>query len=145
MTAVLRAFALVGPPKTRFSLVVSLGEVGLITHQVPNEVSALSTFDFPFIQTLPGAMQYLSTKEVDSHASLHLGLLAQAKELRCRLADGQVAPFDVSDFVVRHVAIGHLVSHDLPLFAALQPEVTLPTSPIERPSLRLRLQRAIRG
>jgi hypothetical protein len=58
LTAVLRAFALVGPPKTRFSLVVSLGEVGLITHQVPNEVSALSTFDFPFIQTLPGAMRF---------------------------------------------------------------------------------------
>jgi hypothetical protein len=63
LTAVLRAFALVGPPKTRFSLVVSLGEVGLITHQVPNEVSALSTFDFPFIQTLPGAMQYLSSPD----------------------------------------------------------------------------------
>jgi hypothetical protein len=32
LTAVLRAFALVGPPKTRFPLVVSLGEVGLIAH-----------------------------------------------------------------------------------------------------------------
>jgi len=49
--------------------VVSLGEVGLITHQVPNEVSALSTFDFPFIQTLPGAMLSLDPFEKRSPAS----------------------------------------------------------------------------
>ena len=96
-------------------------------------------------QTEEQVLRDMGCKEVDSHGSLHLGLLAQAKELRRRLVGGQVAPIDVGDFVVRHVAIGHLVSHDLPLFASLQPEVTLPISPIERPSLRLRLQRAIRG
>jgi len=32
LTAVLRAFALVGPPKTCFQLVVNLDWVGLITH-----------------------------------------------------------------------------------------------------------------
>ena len=83
--------------------------------------------------------------EVDSHASTHRGLLAQAKELHSRLLQGQVDPFDLGDFVVRHIAIGHLVSQDLPLFAALRPKAKLPTSPIERPSLRLRIARAIRG
>ncbi len=32
LTTVLRAFALVGPPKTRFQLVVNLDWAGLITH-----------------------------------------------------------------------------------------------------------------
>ncbi len=81
--------------------------------------------------------------EVELHAAAHLGLLAQAKDLRRRLVEGQVAPFDLGDFVVRHVAIGHLVAQDLPLFASLRPSASQPITPSERPSLRIRLQRAI--
>lgn len=81
---------------------------------------------------------------VELHAAEHRGLIAQASELRNQLVDGKADTRTVSDFVVRRVAIGHLVSRDLPLFASLAKTsgiVTLAST--ERPSLRIRLQRAI--
>jgi hypothetical protein len=59
------------------------------------------------------------------------------------LVEGHIAIFEVSDFIVRHVAIGHLVAQDLPLFASLRPSALQPVAPPERPSLRIRLQRAM--
>ncbi len=87
----------------------------------------------------------LGCAHVQGHASIHRGLMAQAMDQRDRLLGGSVEPPDVRDFVVRHMAIGHLVSEDLPLLASLKPSATVSVAPRERPSLRIRLQRAIRG
>ncbi len=89
----------------------------------------------------------LASPEVAKHTRLHRGLLAQVNELRQRLENGEVDAFDVGDFVVRRVAIGHLVGNDLPLFGSLFPSAVIPVTDAiiedSRPSLRLRLQRAI--
>jgi diguanylate cyclase (GGDEF)-like protein/hemerythrin-like metal-binding protein len=89
----------------------------------------------------------LGAPEAPKHAQLHRGLLAQVNELRRRLENGEVDAFDVGDFVVRRVAIGHLVGCDLPLFASLLPSAVLPaaesSSEVPRASLRMRLKRAI--
>jgi len=91
--------------------------------------------------------QLLSTigcTEVEPHAAEHRGLVAQAQELRDELAEGKSDLREVSDFVVRRVAVGHLVSSDLPLFASLsKPSGVVAITNTERPSLRIRLQRAI--
>jgi diguanylate cyclase (GGDEF)-like protein/hemerythrin-like metal-binding protein len=82
--------------------------------------------------------------DVELHAAEHRGLIAQANELRNQLADGSADTRTVSDFVVRRVAIGHLVSGDLPLFTSLsKPSGVVTIASTERPSLRIRLQRAI--
>jgi diguanylate cyclase len=91
--------------------------------------------------------QLLSTMrctEVELHAAEHRGLIAQATELKNQVADSRADMRTVSDFVVRRVAIGHLVSSDLPLFASLsKPSGVVEVASTERPSLRIRLQRAL--
>jgi hemerythrin-like metal-binding protein len=91
--------------------------------------------------------QLLSTmgcSVVDLHAAEHRGLIAQANALRSQLADGRADTLTVSDFIFRRVAVGHLVSSDLPLFASLsKPSGVVTIANAERPSLRIRLQRAI--
>lgn len=91
--------------------------------------------------------QLLSTlgcSVVELHAAEHRGLIAQANALRSQLADGRADTRTVSDFIVRRVAVGHLVSSDLPLFASLsKPSGVVTIANTERPSLRIRLQRAI--
>jgi diguanylate cyclase len=82
--------------------------------------------------------------EVEQHAEQHRGLVAQATELRSQLAEGRADTRAVGDFIVRRVAIGHLVSSDLPLFASLsKPSGVMAIAGTERTSLRIRLQRAI--
>jgi len=86
----------------------------------------------------------MGCSNVEQHTAQHRGLLAQAHELRDQLADGTADTRSVSDFIVRRVAIGHLVSSDLPLFASLSKvSATVATANPERPSLRIRLQRAM--
>lgn len=82
--------------------------------------------------------------DVELHSAEHRGLIMQANELRTQLADGRADMRTVSDFIVRRVAIGHLVSSDLPLFASLaKPSGVVAVASTERPSLRIRLQRAM--
>ena len=89
-------------------------------------------------------LSMMGCSEVELHAAEHRGLIAQANELRDQLADGRADARTVSDFVVRRVAIGHLVSSDLPLFASLsKPSGVVTIASTERPSLRIRLQRAM--
>jgi len=89
-------------------------------------------------------LSMMGCSDVELHAAEHRGLIAQANELRNQLADGSADTRTVSDFVVRRVAIGHLVSGDLPLFTSLsKPSGVVTIASTERPSLRIRLQRAI--
>lgn len=83
--------------------------------------------------------------ELRKHTKLHQGLVAQATELRRRLTEGSIELADVTDFIVRRIAVGHLVNSDLPLFASLANSGTVTLSDQPRPSLRLRIQRAILG
>jgi diguanylate cyclase (GGDEF)-like protein/hemerythrin-like metal-binding protein len=83
--------------------------------------------------------------ELETHAQLHQGLLAQALELQRRFGEGSIDLFDVGDFIVRRVTVGHLLTADLQLFATLRPSTTVAVPDNKRPSLRLRIQRAILG
>jgi diguanylate cyclase (GGDEF)-like protein/hemerythrin-like metal-binding protein len=75
------------------------------------------TFHFESEERLLGE---LSCSETEEHAALHRGLVRQAAELRQRLVAGELSLFQIGDFVVRRVTIGHLVTADLPLFARLE-------------------------
>ena len=87
--------------------------------------------------TEEGILDSLGCVNVKRHAQQHLGLLAQAHELRKGLIDGDLDPFDLGDFIVRRVAIGHLVHADLPLFASLKQSEVIPVARVaksERPA-----------
>lgn len=85
-------------------------------------------------------------QDVKSHASHHQALVNQAEELRRRLIAGAANFEQVNDFIVRRITVGHLVNADLPLFSALTPSSIMPVaSNVARPSLRVKLQRAILG
>ncbi|MGC4070537.1 MAG: diguanylate cyclase [Polyangiaceae bacterium] len=75
------------------------------------------------------------------HATNHQGLLSQALELRTRLCEGRMSLEEIADFIVRRIAIGHLVAMDLPLLHSLAASETRVT--ISPPSLRIKLQRAL--
>lgn len=83
--------------------------------------------------------------EVRSHAVEHQGLITQALELRRRLLASEIGRAEIGDFIVRRIAIGHVVGADLPLFASLTTSSTMPIGGQERPSLRVKLQRAFLG
>jgi hemerythrin len=83
--------------------------------------------------------------ELEDHAADHQGLAAKALVLRQRLAIGQVGLDEVGDFIVRRIAVGHLVRTDLPLFATLATSATLPINASGPPSLRMKIQRALIG
>lgn len=89
----------------------------------------------------------LGCKDLQKHTQEHNNLVAQALDLRERLIDGRVKISDVADFVIRRVAIGHLVNSDLPLFASAlannESPATQMQGPPERPSLRVRIQNAL--
>jgi len=83
--------------------------------------------------------------EVRTHAIDHQGLVTQAMDLRRRLLAGEVGLSELGDFIVRRIAVGHLVSADLPLFASLTTSSTMPIGDGGHPSLRVKLQRAFLG
>jgi diguanylate cyclase (GGDEF)-like protein/hemerythrin-like metal-binding protein len=83
--------------------------------------------------------------DLAEHTLLHQGLLAQATDLRRRLEEGAIGLSEVGDFVVRRIAVGHLLTEDLPLFASLADSATIAVKDNRPPSLRVRLQRAILG
>lgn len=86
------------------------------------------------------------TAELEAHASLHRGILLQAEELRQRLIDGSHSLAEIGDFVVRRVAVGHLIAFDLSLFShAMAQSGTIPVMAPSPPSIRVRIQRALRG
>jgi diguanylate cyclase (GGDEF)-like protein/hemerythrin-like metal-binding protein len=84
-------------------------------------------------------------QELKVHASLHQALISQTVELRRRLMTGETPLELVGDFIVRRITIGHLVNADLPLFSSLRPSAIMPVAHAARPSLRVKLQRAILG
>jgi diguanylate cyclase (GGDEF)-like protein/hemerythrin-like metal-binding protein len=77
-----------------------------------------------------------------AHTTNHQGLLRQALDLRTRLCEGRLALDEVADFIVRRIAIGHLVAMDLPLFHSLSKSETTRVA-VAPPSLRIKLQRAL--
>jgi diguanylate cyclase (GGDEF)-like protein/hemerythrin-like metal-binding protein len=85
-----------------------------------------------------------SEQDRKAHASNHRGLICQALALRARIVDGRLLVDEVADFIVRRIAIGHLVAMDLPLFQSLEASATSGTTQFEtsRPSLRIQLKRA---
>lgn len=83
-------------------------------------------------------------RALSTHAEMHHGLLAQVAELRRRLAQRTATVSEVGDFMIRRIAVGHMLDADLPLFASLTTSVTVPVHEEgARPSLRLRLKSAI--
>jgi hypothetical protein len=66
-------------------------------------------------------------------------------ELRRRLLAAEIGRAEIADFIVRRIAIGHVVGADLPLFSSLTTSSTMPVAGQERPSLRVKLQRAFLG
>lgn len=83
--------------------------------------------------------------ELERHTQMHRGLEAQLSDLRRRYDERRIDLNDVGDFIVRRVTIGHLVSADLTLFASLVNSATIAVRDESRPSLRLRIQRALLG
>lgn len=83
--------------------------------------------------------------EIRGHATHHRGLLTQALELRRRFISNEIGLQDLGDFIVRRVAVGHLVAADLPLFASLSPSGTIEVEEPSTPSIRVKLQRALLG
>jgi diguanylate cyclase (GGDEF)-like protein/hemerythrin-like metal-binding protein len=77
------------------------------------------------------------------HAEMHHGLLAQATDLRQRLSQRTALVSEVGDFMIRRIAVGHVLDVDLPLFASLTTSMTVPVQEGSRPSLRLRLRSAL--
>ena len=82
------------------------------------------------------------TAELEKHALLHKGLVAQLSDLRTKFLAQEVDVQDVADFVVRRIAVGHLVGADLPLFASLTQSGTMPVRESSSPPLRNRSHRA---
>jgi len=85
------------------------------------------------------------TLEHEKHAQMHRGLTAELSDLKQRYEAGRLDLHDVGDFIVRRVTIGHLVSADLALFASLVHSATIAVADEPRPSLRIRIQRALLG
>lgn len=83
------------------------------------------------------------SQALESHAEMHRGLLAQAAELRRRLAQRTAAVPEVGDFMIRRIAVGHMLDADLPLFATLTTSATMPVRDSQHPSLRVRLKTAV--
>jgi diguanylate cyclase (GGDEF)-like protein/hemerythrin-like metal-binding protein len=80
--------------------------------------------------------------EVRAHAGEHQGLITQAIDLRRRLLAKEIGRAELVDFIIRRIAIGHVVGADLPMFASLTTSTTMAIPHGDRPSIRVKLQRA---
>jgi diguanylate cyclase (GGDEF)-like protein/hemerythrin-like metal-binding protein len=83
--------------------------------------------------------------QLEQHALVHHSLAEQLLELRRRFDARRVDLHDYCDFVVRRIAIGHLTTADPSLFNSLVRSATIAVHDDERPSLRIRIQRALLG
>jgi diguanylate cyclase (GGDEF)-like protein/hemerythrin-like metal-binding protein len=121
------------PACTRAELLVHIGRLGSsLEAHFNSEEAVLTELGCP-------------PAELERHAQMHLGLMAEFSDLRRRFEERRLDLHDVGDFIVRRVTIGHLVSADLALFGSLVHSATIAVGDEPRPSLRLRIQRALLG
>jgi len=115
--------------------------------QLVERLDALLKHITAHFQSEEGVLKELgcAEHEIRIHSTNHQGLLTQAVELRRRLLAGEIGLSELGDFIVRRIAVGHLVGADLPLFASIRPSATMPVEGTSTPSIRVKLQRALLG
>jgi diguanylate cyclase (GGDEF)-like protein/hemerythrin-like metal-binding protein len=85
-----------------------------------------------------------TTGNLANHRQMHQSLLAQAAALRAGFVAGTIEISDVSDFIVRRMAVGHLLHEDQKLLATLTASQTMPLNDSAPPTVREGSRRTLR-